>query len=139
MDLTQQVLHMLQIIAPGFVLRGQEVFHDIAESLNSNAQGMKGHLRAIAQGPRVKFACRGPTLQREVLEYCASRTDPHGKYGQRFAPVPPLLAIKFLKGCTSLMFVSGLPGFEDLKERSARSGTHDAACGIGFAIVRALL
>ena len=44
----QQILHMLQIVAPGFVLFREKILDDIAKALNPDAKCVQRNLRAIA-------------------------------------------------------------------------------------------
>src|SRR5207245_480616 len=97
-DLAQQVLHVLQIVAPGFVLNGQEIFDDVAEALDADAQRVEADLRAVAEGAIVQVAGGGPAFEGEVLEYRAAGANAGGSLGQGLAPLAPFFAVEFAEG-----------------------------------------
>src|ERR1700722_5243580 len=66
--LTQQVLQFFEVVAPELVLFRQEVFDDVAEALDADAQAVESGLRAIAQGTGVEGASLGPTLKGQMFE-----------------------------------------------------------------------
>ena len=39
-DFAEQVLNFLEVVAPGFVLFGKEIFDDVAEALDADAQSV---------------------------------------------------------------------------------------------------
>jgi hypothetical protein len=113
-DFAEQVLDMLQIIAPCFVLDGEKILDDIAEALDSDAEGMERYLGAISQGAIVEFAGRGPAFEREVFEERATRPDVSRSHRERFAPLSPLLGIEFFKGRLSFLLLFFFATLEDL-------------------------
>ena len=71
MHLAEQILHVFEIAAPGFMLDRQEIFHDIAKALNPNAQRVERHLGLVPQRGHVQIASGRPALQCEMFEYGA--------------------------------------------------------------------
>src|SRR5450631_1086812 len=99
--LSQQVLHVLQVVAPSLVLDGQKILDDVAKPFDPNSESMKPNLRPVTQRPGVPFPRRRPAFQCQMLEYRAPQPNARRAHGQRSAPLPPLLAIKFLKRSAS--------------------------------------
>src|SRR5580658_3781352 len=65
-DFAQQILHRLQVVAPGLVLLGQEILDDVAKAFDADAQAVKRNLGAVAKSAVVEIAGGGPTLEGEV-------------------------------------------------------------------------
>src|SRR5437879_13035091 len=90
-DFAEQVLNFLEVIAPGCVLFGKEIFDDVAKALDADAQGVQCYLRAVAQGAVVESAGFGAAFEGEVLEQRASRAETGSTPGERRARSAPFL------------------------------------------------
>lgn len=106
-DFAKQILHRLQVVAPGLVLLGQEILHDVAQTFDADAQGVKRNLGAVAKGAVVEIAGGGPTLEGEVLEHSAAGADVRCALRQRAAPLAPLLAVEFSEGDAGFALLLG--------------------------------
>src|SRR5258708_33098151 len=105
MHFAEQVLHLLQIVAPQLVLGGKKILDDVAKAFDANAQGMKRDLRPVAQSASMQFTGGGPALEGQMLEYGASRPDVGGARRQGRAPLTPLFAVEFLEGSQGLVLL----------------------------------
>ena len=47
--LAQQVLHVLQVVAPGLVLLGEKILDDVPEPFDPDPQSVERNLRSVAQ------------------------------------------------------------------------------------------
>ena len=65
-DFAQQILHVFQVVAPGFVFLRKEIFDDVAKAFDADAQGMQRNLRAIAQGACAVCARQSSVRERGV-------------------------------------------------------------------------
>ena len=115
MHFAEQVLHVLQIVAPQLVLGGKEIFDNVAKAFDANAQGMERDLRPVAQSTRVEFTGSSPAFEGQVFEHRASRPDVGGARRQGPAPLAPLFAVEFVEGCASLMLLFILATVEDFE------------------------
>ena len=122
-DFAEQVLHVLQALAPGLVLVGKEILDDVAKAFDADAQSVKCNLRTIAQSAGVQFASGGPAFQRQVLEHRAAGSNTGGAQGKRLAPLAPLLAVEFVECRARFGFLLGLAGLENFEE------------GVGYGVV----
>src|ERR1700731_4660760 len=101
------------------MLLGQKVFHDVAEALQSDAQGVKCDLGAVAQRAAMQFVGFSPTLQREVLKHEASRPYSGRTAWEGRHPSPPLLSIELLQRNCCLLLEAGFTRCEELEQRVA--------------------
>ncbi len=53
MHFPQQILNVLEIFSPALILLRQEVFYDVTEPLDADAQLMQGDFTAVSQGSGV--------------------------------------------------------------------------------------
>src|SRR5258708_1027369 len=117
MHFAEQILHLLQIVAPLLVLSGKEILHNVAKSFDANAQSMERDLRAVAQSTSVELTGGSPALEREVLEHGASRPDVGGAHRQGLAPLTPLFAVEFLESGAGLVLLLIFAAAKNLKQR----------------------
>ena len=96
-NLAEQILHVLEVVAPGLVFLRKEIFDDVTKTFDADAQGMKCNLRAIAQGAGVKIAGRSPAFEREVLEYRTTWPNAGGAERKNLAPLTPLFEVEFVE------------------------------------------
>src|SRR5262249_52084207 len=116
----QQVLHMLQVVRPSFVLYRKEVFNNVAKAFDADAESVPCHLRAVAKCNRVQLACGGPSFQCEMLKDGTPQANARGALGQRITPLPPLLSVEFFKGCTSFALLLDFASLKDFEHRVRR-------------------
>ena len=93
-NLAQQVLHMLEIVAPGRVLLGQEVFDDVAKAFDADTKPVKCGRGGAAHGLAVEPVGFGPALEGEMTKDQTTRPEPCHPAGQRTSPALPLLAVE---------------------------------------------
>src|SRR5258708_39764887 len=105
MHFAEQVLHLLQIVAPQLVLGGKKILDNVAKVFDANAQRVERDLRPVAQSASVEFTGGSPPFEGEVVEYGASRPDVGGARGQGLAPLTPLFAVEFIEGGAGLIFL----------------------------------
>ena len=115
----EQILHMLQVVAPGLVLHGQKILDDIAKALDADPQSMKRHLGPVAQGAIVQFARGRPALQSKMLEHRAARPDARRTQRQGLAPLPPLLAVEFFERRASFALLLSFAPFQNFEQAVA--------------------
>ena len=99
-----------EIVAPGSVLLGQKVFHDVAKALDSDAKPVKCRLGAAAQRLAMQLVGFRPALERKMLEDQAARPQPCHPARQRAAPALPLLAVEFCKRLHGFLLAAGPRG-----------------------------
>ena len=116
MDFPEQVLDLLEVVAPALVFHGKKVLDAVAESLDDDAKAMECGLRAVAEGAIVQLASLGPALQGEVLEERAAGADAGRTRGKRVAPAAPLLAVEFFQRSMSFTLLFLLAAFEDFEQ-----------------------
>src|SRR4029077_13251477 len=75
-NFAQEILQLLEVFAPGRMVRGKKVLHDIAKTFQPNTQAMKGHLGAIAERATMQVISRGPAFERQVLKDRATGAHP---------------------------------------------------------------
>src|SRR5208337_144024 len=117
MDLAEQILHFLEVVAPGVMLDWEKIFHDVAEALNADAQTVERGPGAVSQSAVVEFAGLGPALQGEIFEEGAARSKADGARGKRFAPVAPLFAIELGERGLGFALLDLLATVEDIEQR----------------------
>ena len=120
--LAKQVLRVLEIVLPQFVLHGKKIFDDIAKAFYSNAERVQGDARPVAHCAGVQFARGRPAFERKMLEHAAARANTRRTLRERLAPLPPLFAVELVKSRPGFAFLLTLPAFEDGVQRSRRRG-----------------
>lgn len=126
MDFAKEVLQFLEVVAPGFVLDGEKIFHDVAEAFDANAQAVKRSLGAVAKGAVVEFASFRPALEGQMLEECAAWPKARGPRGKRLAPGTPLFAVEFFESGLGFVLLLLFAAMEDF-EQSVCGGPPGAA------------
>src|SRR5271166_2849770 len=116
MNLTEQILDFLEVVAPSLVLDGKKILYDITEAFDSDPQAVERDLRAVAQSTGMEFTGSGPALQSKMFKERAPRTDAPGANGKRLAPRSPLFAIKLFKSGLSLVPLLALTAVQDLEK-----------------------
>jgi hypothetical protein len=113
----EQVLHVLQVVAPEFVLDGQKILDDVTEAFDADAQRVQRDLRPVAHGPDMQIAGSRPALQRQMLEDRTARPDVRGAQRQRLAPLAPLFTVEFFESCLRLVLLHSFAVLQNFKQR----------------------
>ena len=122
----EQVLHVLQVVAPGFVFVGKEIFDDVAKAFDADAQGVKRNLRAIAQGAGVQFAGGSPAFEREMFEDSAAGPNAGGAERKRSGSIGAIVCGRIRRARRGLRASAR---FRVLSEFRVERGLRDRAGG----------
>src|SRR5207249_12281291 len=79
------------------MLLWQEIFDDVAKTLDADSQLVKCNPGSAAHCTAMQIVSVQPSLEREVLNNHASLPQPRRSAWQFNAPTPPLFAIEFIE------------------------------------------
>jgi hypothetical protein len=96
-DLAEQILHMLQILAPPPVVIGEKILDGVAKAFDPDAQLMKIAIVVRAHGEFVEAMGIRPTLQRQMSIHKTSRRESTRPPVEFFREFQPSLGVELLE------------------------------------------